>query len=474
MMRESNTKNSKQSPFYNRDAEMVVCSLIITYGQYAEDICGLLTEAMFHEDDLREVFCAVRCIVAEKKIPDLLTVGNQLRKSDNKAHENILIDLVQYIGSIAMKDEYVRIVQSYYFKRVLFERLTTIASSLNGNDGDWMEAVDNVNATISEIDNQVQRNVHPRTFSEILDENESQLYRRMDCKANNTMPGIDTGITKLNQYTMGWQPSRLMILAARPGMGKTAMALHFCKKAVEKGHPVLFFSLEMSDTQLSERMVLAESKVPADAAKSGEMTQVEIHEYLQAIKRLKKLPIEIIEKSGMEIGDIKRTAKAFHRKKKCDLVIVDYLQLVTVGRNARVGTREQEVSYISRELKGLAKELNVPVLAIAQLSRGVELREDKRPRLADLRESGSIEQDADLVMMLYRAEYYSPNSDVPKSGEILIPKNRDGQPNVCVEFRYNETLTNIYNPEESPNPIALPADAFSNETPSSQEEEWPF
>lgn len=434
------------------ETERAIVSILLYFPKYADDICGQLTEDMFRDDDLRKVFAACRSLNDRGTKIDIASVIHEIgRLYEGADLTMLLIELSSAaIPSGSNYDYHCKILAQTYFKRRLFFSLTEIAPRLKAVDTDIFDAMDQVNACMAGMEDIIHRNTPARDLPQILDENEAILYRRMECREKGTMPGINTGLNSLNAVTMGWQKSDLIILAARPAMGKTAVALHFAKTAAFFGNNVLFFSLEMSDVQLSERLILSEAALSPEDVKSGNLTPEQAKEYLRARNSLNCLPLSIAEKGGVDINELCRMAKGYKRRKKCDLVIVDYLQLVTVGKAERVGNREQEVSFISRRLKALAKDLDVPVIALAQLSRGVETRTDKRPMMSDLRDSGGIEQDADIVMMLYRDEYYNKGNEATiGAGEIIIVKNRNGELRTC-PFSYNPSMTKISNPSSLP------------------------
>lgn len=435
--------------------ERVVLGILLIFPQYSDDICSLLPDEAFSDDELRLVFTACRDLNSRGERIDFIAVGNEIRRKHNGLDlDFLLINLTKEISSGADWEIKCRVLQEVYFKRRLFYNLLETTPKLKAFDVDVFDVMEDIQSGINEIDDIARRNTHARDFSDILDDNEEQLFKRMKCFETGTMPGINTGISSVNRATMGWQNSDLCILAGRPSMGKTAIALHFAKTAAEYGSNVVFFSLEMSDVRLARRLILSGCDVPAEAVKSGDLTPMQVNQFLAAKNGLKRLPITIVEKAGIDIGELYRTAKSLRRRKKCDLVIVDYLQLVTVGTTERVGNREQEVALVSRKLKALAKDLNIPVIALAQLSREVENSAggDKRhiPSLRHLRESGAIEQDADMVSFVYRPSYYGienwdDGNPTAGRGFIYIAKHRDGELGTC-EFRHNDAMTKIFDP----------------------------
>ena len=251
-------------------------------------------------------------------------------------------------------------------------------------------------------------------------------------KKEDKYSGVPSGFTKLDELTSGWQASDLIIVAARPSMGKTALTLSMARNiAVDFGVPVAFFSLEMSSVQLITRLISSETGISSDKLRTGKL---EDHEWVALntrVKNLEKAPLYIDDTPSLSIFDLRAKARRLSTQHGIKLIMIDYLQLMTIG-NKGAGNREQEISTISRNLKALAKELNIPVIALAQLSRNVESRPGhKRPQLSDLRESGAIEQDADIVSFIYRPEYYKLETwedDTPTTdqAELVIAKHRNG------------------------------------------------
>jgi replicative DNA helicase len=266
-------------------------------------------------------------------------------------------------------------------------------------------------------------------------------------RAEQGMPvGISTGFNNLDALTFGWKPAELTILAARPSMGKTAVMLHFAKAAANAGRTALIFSLEMSKISIADRLLLSESndnEMNINHYKSGRMADYEKNMLEVLLERIWNKPIYINDTPGLTIGQIRACAKEMRRNGKCDIVFIDYLQLCKgkgVGNNR---TRDIEVSEISREAKEMAKEMNIPVILLSQLSRDVERREKKRPALSDLRDSGAIEQDADIVIFVYRPEYYKQSitdnygAEIKNYGELIVSKNRNGR---CGDVAYTHAV----------------------------------
>lgn len=445
----SDSQNALKAP----DLEQKIIGEMIVFGRYADDICSRLTAEMFTDDDLRLAFTACKRLTDRGITPDFLLLDKELKAlcPERQLTMQLMEASARCTSAANWEAECAALTQTY-MRREMFYKLVEITPTFQAFDADVFEQIDALQASINAVVDSTARYIPERDLSAIVEDMQQQIFERIKCRERGTMPGINTGIASLNEDTMGWQRSDLCILAGRPSMGKTAVALHMAKTAAGYGSHVVFFSLEMSDTRLAQRLVLSECEVSPEAVRSGELNAEQSDRVFKAGQRIKTLPITIVEKSGIEIGELCRRAKSLHRKGKCDIVFVDYLQLVTVSRSERVGNREQEVALVSRRLKALAKDLRIPVVALAQLSREVESSTDKKhlPSLRHLRESGAIEQDADIVSFVYRPAYYGietwdDGKDTLGRGFIFIAKNRDGNLGAC-EFRHNPSLTKIFDP----------------------------
>jgi replicative DNA helicase len=260
------------------------------------------------------------------------------------------------------------------------------------------------------------------------------------------LTGVPTFFKELDRITSGWQASDLIIIAARPSMGKTALVLNMAQNAaIKAGVPVALFSLEMSKEQLVQRILCSEAMVDQQRVRTGELLDSDWPKLTQAVGPLSEAPIFIDDTVGISLAELRSKARRLKMEQGLGLIIIDYLQLMTVGK--RMESRQQEVAHISRGLKGVARELSVPVIALSQLNRGVEQRQDKRPILSDLLESGAIEADADVISFIYRDEYYHPESDKKGIAEIIIAKHRNG-PVGTVELGYLKEFTKFVNLEK--------------------------
>lgn len=276
-------------------------------------------------------------------------------------------------------------------------------------------------------------------LSSTINESLEEAFRRCDNRQAGIYNYIRTDIAELDNIITGWQPATLYVLAARPGMGKTAFAIAMARRAAEKGKSVLYFTLEMSARRITDRILIAASGVNGYNYRRGELQQYECDIMLGAADKVRSLPIYINDSAIVTTEYIRSVAKAMKAQNQCDMIIIDYLQLIQP--TGTVSTREQEVARITRSLLLLAKETDTPILLLAQLSRAVEARQNKRPQLSDLRESGAIEQDADTVIFLYRPDYYD-RDNFTGEGIAIVAKNRDGATGDAV-FHYNQQMTDF-------------------------------
>jgi replicative DNA helicase len=262
-----------------------------------------------------------------------------------------------------------------------------------------------------------------RSIEEILDDELKKMERLS--REHTSLTGTPSGFRDLDEITGGFQRGNLIIIAARPSMGKSALVTNIAENAaIEHGQPVALFSLEMSETELAQRFVASQARIKGDELRKGRVADQKWPKILEAAARLAAAPLYVDDSSDVGILEIRAKARRLHQQSRLGLIIVDYLQLMRT--DMRVDNRAEQVGHLSRGLKILARELDVPVIALSQLNRGVEARTDKRPLLSDLRESGAIEQDADLVMFIYRDDYYNEDSESPGQAELIISKHRNG------------------------------------------------
>ena len=401
-----------------------------------DEVIDILQPEAFYKDAHKFIFEAIFQLFTDSQPVDLLTVSAQLRKSGKlelAGGDYYLIQLTQKISSSAHIEFHSRIILQKFIQRSLIRISSEIIEDSYDESTDVFDLLDKAESKLYEV---TQGNI--KRSSETAQSLVIQAKKRIEEIAGKEgLSGIATGFDSLDKVTSGWQPSDLIIIAARPGMGKTAFVLSMARNvAIDYGHPVALFSLEMSSVQLITRLISSETGLSSEKLRTGKLEKHEWEQLSIKVKNLEKAPLFIDDTPSLSIFDLRAKSRRLASQHGIKLIIVDYLQLMTAGGNNGKGSgnREQEISPISRNLKALAKELGVPVIALSQLSRAVESRPGhKRPLLSDLRESGAIEQDADIVSFIYRPEYYKldewddeGNSPTQGQAEFIIAKHRNG------------------------------------------------
>lgn len=399
-----------------------------------DDIIDILSADVFYKEAHQHIFEAIVKLFEGTQPIDLLTVASQLKKDGNLdliGGEFYLIQLTQKVSSSAHIEFHARIILQKFIQRSLIKISSEIIEDSYDESTDVFDLLDTAESKLYEI---TQGNI--KRSSETAQNLVIQAKKRIEEIAKKEgLSGVPSGFEKLDKLTSGWQPSDLVIIAARPGMGKTALTLSMARNmAVEYKIPVAFFSLEMSSVQLITRLISSETGLSSEKLRTGNLQKHEWEQLNVKVKGLEKAPLFIDDTPSLSIFDLRAKARRLSSQHGIKLIIVDYLQLMTAGGSQKGGNREQEISTISRNLKALAKELNVPVIALSQLSRAVETRGgSKRPLLSDLRESGAIEQDADIVSFIYRPEYYKitewddeERSPTDGQAEFIVAKHRNG------------------------------------------------
>ncbi len=431
-------------PPNSKELEEAVLGAMMLEREKVHQVIDILTEKHFYQPANQEIFKVIRdmYLSADSAI-DLLTVSNALRNAGKLEFIGgpfYLAQLTNRVSSAANIEFHARILTQKFIQRELISVAGEVAYDAYDDSNDAFELLDQSEAKLYEIKNAgLKRNF--QEISVLINSSLKEIEDRMSAD-NDGITGVASGFSDIDRINGGWQPSDLVILAARPAMGKTAFALSLLRNAaIDHKKSVMIFSLEMADVQLVNRLISGESEVPGDKIKKSELTEEEWQRLHTKTAALGSSKIFIDDTPQLSIFDLNAKCRRVHSQQGLDLVIVDYLQLLRHETKGGGGNREQEIAFISRSLKGLAKELSIPVIALAQLSREVEKRANKRPQLSDLRESGSIEQDADMVMFLYRDEYYAsmgmdtsegnkeqqqPDHGIKGLTEVIIAKNRHG------------------------------------------------
>jgi len=412
-------------PPQNLEAEMAVLGSMLLDADAISVACEHLKSGSFYKDTHKKIFEAISGLYAQNKAVDLITLTDELKKNgilEEVGGESFLTALVNSVPTAANISHYVTIVKEKGTLRTLINNATKIVSLCYESDGNVDAVVDDAERFIFEVSDSKGRGsyLHLKEIVKGTIETIDKLYQK---KAHVT--GIATGYIDFDIKTAGLQASDLIIIAGRPSMGKSALAIGIAEYAgvVEKV-PLAIFSLEMSKEQLVQRMLCSHAKVDAHKVRTGYLATSDWPRLTAAAGKLSEAPIFIDDSPAISVMELRAKARRLKAHHDIKLIILDYMQLMRGSAN--IENRQQEISEISRSLKALARELSVPVVAISQLSRAVEARTDHRPQLSDLRESGAIEQDADVVVLLLREEYYNPTQDNQGITEVIIAKQRNG------------------------------------------------
>lgn len=417
--------------------ESIIGALMIEKDAFAT-IADLLRPESFYSDQLRYIFESIRALSTKDAPIDILSVAEQLKAMgllEQVGGVVRLSELTQRVASAAHLRYHAQIVAQKATARDLITMACQIEEKGYDETQDVDELMQEAEANIFEISQRSQKRDVTHIYPVI-----TEAFERMEKASKNegNISGIPSGFTELDKITSGWQKSDLVIIAARPAMGKTAFVLSMAKNiAVDFNIPVAIFSLEMSNVQLVNRLIMNVCEIEGSKIRNGRLTKAEWDKLENNISVLQNAPIYVDDTPGLSVFELRSKARKLVKDKKIQLIIIDYLQLMNAN-GVNFGSREQEVSIISRTLKGLAKELDIPVIALSQLSRAVEKRDSsnsnvdgKKPLLSDLRESGAIEQDADMVCFIHRPEYYKlyddgNGKDLRGLGQIIVAKHRNG------------------------------------------------
>jgi replicative DNA helicase len=415
------------------ELEEAVLGAMMLEKDAANDVIDILQADSFYKDANKKIFAAIKEIYGRSEPIDILTVTTELRKKGELeivGGAYYVSKLTERVASSANIEFHARIVSQKYIQRELIRVSSEIIKSAYDETSDVFDIMDKAEQSLFEV---AQGNIR-KDFSDMTSLMRETIQQIEIARTKTDgLSGVPTGFTQLDRVTSGFQPSDLIIVAARPGMGKTAFVLTLARNtAVDHNQPVAVFSLEMSSTQLVSRLISSESELSGEKLRKGNLENHEWEQLNSKIVNLAKAPIYIDDTPALSIFELRAKCRRLKAKHDIQMVIIDYLQLMTAGGDGK-GNREQEISTISRNLKVIAKELKIPVIALSQLSRAVETRGgDKKPQLSDLRESGAIEQDADMVMFIYRPDYYGftedpdTGSNLEGTGQIIIAKNRHG------------------------------------------------
>ena len=413
-------------PPHDEDAEQAVLGSMLTDNDAVMAAVEVLKEDAFYREDNKIIYQAILNLYSKSEPIDIITLKDELEsmgKFEQVGGFEYLASLPDKVPTTANVQKYIKIVEEKSVLRNLIKTANEIIELGYNPTEDVEDIMDGAEKKIFDI--MQSKNTKSYTpIKDVLVESFTNLEKLYNQKQHVT--GVPTQFYDLDDKTAGLHGSELILVAARPAMGKTAFALNIATNAALRANvPVAIFSLEMSKDQLVNRILCSEAMVDSNKVRTGKLDEEDWTKLAEAIGPLSEAGVYIDDTPGISVMEIRTKCRKLKMEKNIGLVVIDYLQLIS-GSNKRNGSREQEISEISRALKVLAKELNVPVIALSQLSRAVEQRDDHRPMLSDLRESGAIEQDADIVMFLYRDDYYNKESAEKDIAEVIIAKQRGG------------------------------------------------
>ena len=445
--------SSHKLPPQNIEAEQSVLGGVLIENEAVHKVMEILTAEDFYRDAHRKIYDALMDLAERDEPADLITLTNELRKKehlDSVGGASYVTSLIDSVVTAANIEYYAKIVKEKATLRKLIDTSTEIITHSYEDRSDVESLLDEAERAIFEIsENRIKPSFYP--IRDIVKQSFKTIERLYEKKE--LVTGVPSGYRELDQRTAGFQPSDLIIVAGRPSMGKTAFCLNVAQyAAIEKRTSVGIFSLEMSKEQIVIRMLCSEAQVEGTRLRTGFLSESDWPRLTLAAGTLSDAPIFIDDAAALSVLELRAKARRLNAEHGLGMIMIDYLQLMR-GR-AKVESRQQEISEISRSLKALAKELNIPVIAVSQLSRRTEERQGMRPQLSDLRESGAIEQDADVILFIYRDEVYNRSEDNPNRGkaEIIIGKQRNG-PTGKIELAYLDKFTTfkeLYKGESEP------------------------
>lgn len=429
-------RNTKQTPgtalppqFIDHEESVLGAVILMEECYYA--VADLLKPDIFYKEQNAKVCQAIVSIKNRGEHIDIITVVKELKSCgelDNVGGAYYVESLTDRPSNIGTIETHIRTVIEAWIKREAIRSATVLIKNAYDPTSDSFDIIDEYERNLTSITSQLFT-TKPHTMSSLLDDVVEQ--NNSIVSSDHGITGVPAGFTDLDNLTGGWQKTDMIVLAARPGMGKTGLVIQFGTNAAKAGRPTAIFSLEMSALQLAQRIVSQETEIPLDIVSKKGMDHATLNLFYRDTVKLKGCPLHIDDTGGLSIFELRNRARKLKREEKIELIIIDYLQLMSGSRSGM--NREQEVSEISRGIKALAKELKIPIIALSQLSRESENSQggDKTPKLRHLRDSGSIEQDADMVMFIYRPEYYgitydADNESTKGKAQIIIAKNRHG------------------------------------------------
>ena len=450
------------------DIEKVVLGALMIDSDAFTVVSEMIRPETFYDPRHQKIYGAIQALNLHEKPVDIMTVAEELKRSgelEEVGGPAYIVELSSHVASSAHIEYHGRILAQKFLARQLIQFASMIETEAFDETIDVDELMQRAEGSLFELSQKNMAQEYTQ-IDPIVKQAHELLLKAAHNQESGGLTGISTGFTQLDKITAGWQPSDLVIIAGRPAMGKTSFALSLAKNiAIDSRVPVAFFSLEMNNVQLVNRLLSNVCSISGSKILSGQLDPADWERFDNNIRKMEGAPIYVDDTPGLSVFELRTKARRLVREHGIKVLMVDYLQLMNANR-MRFSSRQEEVSTISRSLKGLAKELNIPVLALSQLNRTVEQRdgiEGKRPQLSDLRESGAIEQDADLVLFVHRPEYYrifqdEKGNDLHGKAQIIIAKHRKGATDdVLLSFRGE--YTRFANPDEdSFMPAGLPND----------------
>ncbi|MCL6567364.1 MAG: replicative DNA helicase [Meiothermus silvanus] len=421
-----------RTPPHNLEAEASLLGAVLL-DSTAFDRLGELPPEAFYRDSHRKIWSGISRLRERQEPVDLVTLSEELRRSgelEAVGGLSYLVGLSEHTPTAAHAEYYGRIVAEKWTLRRLIGAAGEAMRLAYGEAGAVEDILDTASRKLLEVATQ-GRAERARALPELLHETFDLIQRRVEGASDDE---IETGFRALDEIIGGLGRGSLNVIAARPGMGKTALALSIARNVACRGQAVAIFSLEMPAVQLVTRMLCSEARIDMSRLRQGQLSEREFSRLADAAGRIGEARMLIDDTSSLTLMELRARARRLHSEHRLGLIVVDYLQLLSGSLSGE--NRQQEIALISRGLKGLARELNLPILALSQLSRAVEARPNKRPMLSDLRESGAIEQDSDLVLFLYRDEYYNPHSEQAGIAEVIVGKQRNG-PTGTAELQFH-------------------------------------
>jgi len=449
------------------DLEEAVLGALMLEKDAVLTVLDILSPSSFYNEAHKKIYEAILNLSNNEQAIDMLTVTEELKKTsslDEIGGPFYITQLTGKVASAAHIEFHARIIAQKYIQRELIRVSSEMQKNAYDDSIDVYNLLDFSERQLFEI---AEGNIKKETLK--LDTAIALAIEQIKeaGKQEDGLSGVPSGFTGIDRITSGWQKSDLVIIAGRPSMGKTAFVLSMARNmAVDYSKSVAFFSLEMSSIQLVNRLIVSETELPSEKIKNGKLENYEWEQLDYKIKKLVDAPVFIDDTPAISVFELRAKARRLKAKNDIQLVVIDYLQLMTIGGDNRGSSREQEVSTISRSLKAIAKELNIPIIALSQLNRSVETRGgDKRPQLSDLRESGAIEQDADMVLFVHRPEYYRIDVDAEGNSlkgiaEIIIAKHRNGAVG-SVQLKFQSELAKFSDLDTFLGPLNID-DAYAN------------